>query len=142
MLYGGLAQAQEAPTATVQTVAVTTNQITFHADADQKASEWVANQPDRVAVSIRYGGATTFAPEDIERIINHDLIENGITQAVFYWERGGATSGTSIGIETDDAVFGVFTLGEIRQKIPEVSRKINFNASIGLQQASLESSLN
>lgn len=119
--------------ATVETVAATPNTIVFYDDADQKASEWVADRPDRVAVSIRYGGATTFAPADIERVLSHDFTENGVGHAVYYWEYGGETSGTSIAIETDDAIFGPYTLGDIRKEIPEVSRRINFNAGIGLQ---------
>jgi len=118
--------------AVIQTTPAST--VHFFDDADRKASAWVAENPDRVAVSIRYGGKTAFTPEQIEQVLEADLIKNDIYNAVFYWEHGNADSGSSVAVETDGYAYGPYGLGSVRKEIPGISAQIQFNRGQDMKQ--------
>ncbi|OLF77696.1 hypothetical protein AWH62_03205 [Maricaulis sp. W15] len=113
-------------------LASTVTDIHFLDDADDAASEWVANRSDRVAVSIRFGGATTYTPEFIQSEIERVLEGSGITNAVFFWEHGLENGSTSVALETDEMTFGPFGLnGELlSQHIPDTASQIRFNSRL------------
>lgn len=120
------------PTLSKSELILTPSNVQFVDDADDAASDWVANHSDRVAVSIRLGGATTFTPEFIQEQIQQALADNGVTNAVFFWEHGLEDGGTSVAVETDDMTFGPFGLdGELLTRhIPDIASQIRFNGEI------------
>ena len=127
---------QEAPEPTrVALLSRDASSIQFLEDANFAASSWVVHGEDRFAATIRYGGATDYAPQQIQDVLERDLRANGIENAVFFWEHGPTDSGTSILFETDGNAFGPFGLGTVRQEIPEIARQINFDRRIGLAAA-------
>jgi hypothetical protein len=137
-LFAAPACAQEDQSANVTPVSMVTSEaastntstVEFLSDADTASSDWVVENPDGLAVSIRYGGATEYSPELIERTLRNDLSSFGFSNVAFFWERGSEQGGSSIIYEVIGRGFGPFGLTDGRRQISQIAQSLEFDPAI------------
>lgn len=125
-LFAAPACAQEKTTTssavTVENGAPVSGAIEFVEDADYAADEYVVNNPDRFAISVRVGAQSMVPLENIEIILRRDFEANGITNINFYWETGGPR-GTTVAFHSDIYVSDPYGLDTARDHVANAARR-------------------
>lgn len=113
-----------------QAVAFQTRNVTHHVslskDADLDADKWVVDKPYRVAVSVHIGQGTYIPSQEVEATLRADFEKQGLSGMPFFFELGN-DGDTTVAFHTDQAIFGPYILGVVRNHVAEDSAQIKYN---------------
>jgi len=85
-------------------------------------SEWSEKNPNGVGVAVRMGTQPAATDDQIKMVLMRDLQKHGVSEIKFFYEQNDAVA-SGITFHIRGGTEGVFTIGNVREKIPALARR-------------------
>ena len=85
-------------------------------------SEWSERNPNGVAVGVAMGTKPAVTDSQIKQVLMQDLKKYGVKRVKFFYEQNDAVA-SGITLHVRGGTEGVFTIANVRQKIPAIAKR-------------------
>ena len=100
--------------------------VAYSHDAMIDATRWSKQNSNGAAVAVYLGQRTNITPQEIEGVLRGDFERNGVGSVEFFYQRNDAPA-TGFTLHQNGHTYGVYRLGDVRQKVPMVADQVRLN---------------